>query len=81
MIRNCESFRGKHFHFHATIEGDFPEYAYPTDFKLILKEGAQVMFIKNDPSPEKRYFNGKIGVIISIDEDAIIVKSKDDSEK
>jgi len=72
---------GNIFTYHATIEGDFPEYAYPTDFKLTLKEGAQVMFIKNDPSPEKRYFNGKIGVIVSIDEDAIIVESKDDIEK
>ena len=58
------------------LKENFPEYAYPTDFKLTLKEGAQVMFIKNDPSPEKRYFNGKIGVIISIDEEDIIVKSR-----
>lgn len=71
---------GKAFTFTATVKDDFPEYAYPTDFKLVLKEGSQVMFIKNDPSPEKRYFNGKIGTIISIDEDDIVVKCKDDGD-
>jgi nucleoside-triphosphatase THEP1 len=69
---------GKAHVFKASVEGDFPEYAYPTDFNLTVKEGAQVMFIKNDPSPEKRYFNGKIGTIISIDEDNIVVKSQGD---
>jgi ATP-dependent exoDNAse (exonuclease V) alpha subunit len=49
--------------FQAEIEGDFPEYAYPTAASLDLKTGAQVMFVRNDASPEKRYFNGKIGTI------------------
>ena len=47
--------------FHAEISGTFPEYSYPTELRLDLKEGAQVMFVKNDPSSEKRYYNGKIG--------------------
>ena len=63
------------FHtFRARIEGEFPEYSYPTDAVLELKRGAQVMFVKNDSSPEKRYFNGKIGKITSIDGDVIYVK-------
>ncbi|HLV32160.1 MAG TPA: helix-turn-helix domain-containing protein [Chitinispirillaceae bacterium] len=69
---------GKFFTFSATIEKDFPEYYYPTDVRLKLKTGAQVMFVKNDSSPEKRYFNGKIGVIESIEDDIIIVKCPDD---
>ena len=36
--------------------------------------GAQVMFVKNDASPEKRYFNGKIGRITGIFSDAIRVR-------
>lgn len=64
--------------FTAKVEGEFPEYAYPADFELTLKVGAQVMFIKNDISFEKRYFNGKIGVIISIDEDIIEVQCPND---
>lgn len=66
------------FTFEAEIWGQFPDYAYPTDHFLKLKKGAQVMFIKNDSSPEKRYYNGKIGTIVEIDKDIIYVKSKDD---
>jgi GTPase SAR1 family protein len=72
---------GRAYTFTATVQNEFPEYAYPTDFNLVLKEGSQVMFIKNDPSPEKRYFNGKIGTIISIDDEDIVVKSKDDGNE
>ena len=66
--------------FYAEIKGDFPEYSYPTDEELTLKVGAQVMFVKNDPSPEKRYFNGKIGVIEDIYENKIYIRCKDDDE-
>ena len=62
----------------ATIEGDFPEYAYPTEPDLTLKTGAQVMFVKNDLSREKRYFNGKIGRITGFDEEIINVKCPGD---
>ncbi len=65
--------------FIARIEGDFPENSYPTEHELHLKEGAQVMFIKNDTSPEKLFYNGKIGYIEHIDKDIIYVKCKDDN--
>ena len=64
--------------FTASVEGEFPEYSYPTDFKLVLKEGAQVMFVKNDVSKEKLFYNGKIGKIISIEDDIIHVKCEND---
>lgn len=60
--------------FQARIEGDFPEYSYPTSSSLTLKKGAQVMFVKNDPSAEKLYFNGKIGTITRIGESSVSVK-------
>ncbi|MGD9931304.1 MAG: helix-turn-helix domain-containing protein [Mangrovibacterium sp.] len=69
----------EHF-FEANVHLDFPEYLYPTDFELVLKTGAQVMFVKNDSSPEKRYFNGKIGKITHIFEDTIEVSCKGDFE-
>lgn len=69
---------GKPFKYKAEVEGDFPEFTFPTEFHLTLKKGAQVMFIKNDPAPEKRFFNGKIGAIIDIDEEEIVVKCKED---
>ena len=54
-------------HFYkADVVGDFPEKIYPIDANLELKIGAQVMFIKNDPSFDKNYFNGKMGIIKSL---------------
>ncbi len=64
----------------AEVTGEFPEYSYPTDFELILKKDAQVMFVKNDLSRDKLYYNGKIGKIVKIDEDVIWVKCAGDSE-
>ncbi len=64
--------------FKADVFGVFPEYSYPTFENLELKKGAQVMFIKNDSSQEKRYFNGKIGKIIGLSDDEIVVRCKDD---
>jgi len=65
----------------AEIDGKFNEYAYPTSEKLELKVGAQVMFIKNDSNLEKRYFNGKIGTITSLDNDLVTVKCPDDENE
>jgi hypothetical protein len=59
--------------FRAEVEGDFPESLYPVEEDLRLKEGAQVMFTKNDPQPEKRFVNGTIGRITTLDDDMIVV--------
>ena len=59
--------------FRAKIKDTFPQSMYPMDEVLVLKEGARVMFIKNDSSPEKRYYNGKIGVVSSLSDDEITV--------
>mmetsp|Transcript_32957 Transcript_32957/g.47729 ORF Transcript_32957/g.47729 Transcript_32957/m.47729 type:complete len:801 (-) Transcript_32957:191-2593(-) len=68
-----------HF-FKAEIEGNFSETAFPNSEVVELKVGAQVMFIKNDSSPEKRYFNGKIGVIVHIDEDTVTVQCPNEDD-
>ncbi len=65
----------------AIIQGEFKENTYPTHEKLELKVGAQVMFIKNDSNPEKRYFNGKIGKIISLSKTEIQVQCPKDDEE
>ncbi|MDP2890901.1 MAG: helix-turn-helix domain-containing protein, partial [Bacteroidota bacterium] len=70
----------KSYKFTAEVEGEFPEYSYPTDPELELKVGAQVMFVKNDLSPEKRFYNGKIGKIINIVDGEIEVSCPDDQE-
>ena len=60
--------------FQAEVSGKFNENAFPNSEKLALKIGAQVMFIKNDSSPEKRYFNGKIGIITDISRESVTVQ-------
>jgi hypothetical protein len=66
--------------FKASIEKDFSDKAYPAEENLQLKIGAQVMFIKNDKEKVRRFFNGKIGVIDKIDDEAIYVQCKDEIE-
>lgn len=71
----------KSYNFKAEITGNFSEYNYPTDENLTLKLGSQVMFIKNDPEPDKKFFNGKIGVITNISKDEIVVKCPEDEDE
>jgi hypothetical protein len=71
--------KSKSFTYKAKITGTFPDYSFPTDELLELKKGAQVMFVKNDLSPEKRYHNGKIARITRIDDDCIEAQGKDDA--
>ena len=66
--------------FSAKVEGEFPEYSYPTEYDLFLKVGAQVMFVKNDISRDKLFYNGKIGTVVDIDEDLIRVNCPGDSD-
>lgn len=69
----------KLFSYTAKVEGDFPEYQFPTDAELKLKEGAQVMFVKNDSSGDKRYYNGKIGTITAINDRMVEVTCPGDT--
>ncbi len=64
------------FMYKASVEGEFPENMYPVEFELSLREGAQVMFLKNDLI-QKRYYNGKIGVIKTLTKEKIIVDCDD----
>ncbi|MBS7255228.1 helix-turn-helix domain-containing protein [Flavobacterium branchiicola] len=64
---------GNEYAFQPFVVGDFPEKIFPVEENLKLKVGAQVMFVKNDLSFEKRYFNGKMGVIKSLSPEEIFV--------
>lgn len=57
---------GEEVVFDAKVEGEFSDNMYPTENLLRLKKGAQVMFVKNDTSGSRRYFNGKIGIVEKI---------------
>lgn len=65
--------------FTAEADGNFPEYNYPADFKLTLKRGAQVMFIRNDNNG--RYYNGRIGHVTHIDNEKILVLCPGDDKE
>ncbi len=58
--------------FEAQVEGIFPENAYPAETRLRLKEGAQVMFVRNDTSGEARYYNGKIATVEKVKPQLIV---------
>jgi hypothetical protein len=72
-----EKLAGKTYSYKAEVEGEFSEHSFPVDERLELKEGAQVMFIKNDYSGNQAYFNGKIGKIDSVSEYNIEVSFSD----
>ena len=73
--RELEALAAKEHYFEAKIEGEFPEMSFPTDKVLVLKQGAQVMFVKNDR--EKRFYNGMIGTITGIDDGGITIVPTD----
>jgi hypothetical protein len=64
---------GKEWVYQPAIVADFPDKIFPVDAQLKLKIGAQIMFVKNDLSFEKKYFNGKMGIIKSLSEEEILV--------
>lgn len=71
---------GERYVYQAEIKGKFPEYSYPADVALELKQGAQVMFIKNDASGAHRYYNGRIGRVVNIGKDTVEVLCAGDRE-
>ena len=72
--------KGKVYSFEAEIHGEYPDKSYPTEKTLEIKIGAKVMFLKNDTETPRRFFNGKIGVVKSVEEDSITIKCPDDHE-
>ena len=68
----------KSYFFDAKVSGEFNEHAYPNDKSLELKVGAQIMFIKNDMTAEKRYYNGKIGVVHHIEKGVVEIELPED---
>lgn len=78
--KSLEDLTGKTLRYKAEITGDFPDKIYPIEENLELKIGAQVMFIKNDLSYEKKFFNGKMGIVESISEREIWVHFPDENK-
>lgn len=73
--------QGEESIYEAKTEGIFPETSFPNLERLHLKVGAQVMFLVNDHDFQKRYYNGKIGVVTSLEYDGVKVKCPEDEEE
>lgn len=78
---SVEALKAESWLYKSEVEDEFSESSYPAEHVLELKVGAQVMFIKNDPTPEKRYFNGKIATVTDLKKDTIEVQTEGVNEK
>jgi hypothetical protein len=78
--RELAKLPGKTLLFSGAINGDFSEKALPTEMDLQLKPGAQIMFIKNDSSLDKRYYNGKLATVKYVSKETIRVEFNDTQE-
>jgi len=76
-----EQLPGKEMVYSGVLKGDFNERNLPAESELILKEKAQVMFVKNDSSGEKKYYNGKMATVSAIKENSIEVITNEEGEK
>jgi len=76
-----EALDEKKFFYKAEINKEFPEHIFPIDEELQLKVGAQIMFIKNDLSFDKNYYNGKMGIVASLGAEEIIVEFPEERKK
>ncbi len=76
--RSLQNIGDDSFTYSAKLWGEFNENNYPVEEELALKQGAQVMFIKNDPTGAGQYFNGKIGRIETLREEEIVVYFEDE---
>ncbi len=75
-----EDLEGKLVTYKPEIVDDFPDKIYPVEENLKLKVGAQIMFVKNDLSFDKKYFNGKMGFIKSLSSQEILVHFPDENK-
>jgi hypothetical protein len=66
--------------FEGLTKGDFGDKLVPVEKHLLLKEGAQIMFVKNDKGESRRYYNGKIGTVARIEGDKIFIRFEQEPE-
>jgi len=58
--------------FEAGITGEFSQTAHPTDTRLVLKPGAKVILLRNDP--ERRWVNGTIARISRLEPNRVWIE-------
>lgn len=78
--RELQKLGGKAYSYNAEIKGEFYDRSFPADEILHLKQGAQIMFIKNDKGEIRRFYNGKIGVVKNILGDKIYISFPNETD-
>ncbi|MFA5900179.1 MAG: AAA family ATPase [Hyphomicrobium sp.] len=58
--------------YEAGITGEYSNAAHPTDASLLLKEGAKVILLRNDP--DRRWVNGTIARVSRLDEKRVWIE-------
>ena len=71
--RKMAELPGEPMVYEAKVSGDFPESNFPAERHLTLKNGARVMFVKNDTGSFRRYYNGLLGTVTALTEDYVTV--------
>ncbi|MGI8633811.1 MAG: ATP-dependent DNA helicase, partial [Segetibacter sp.] len=79
--RELNKLPGKLYTYDAKITGEFYERSYPAEKQLQLKQGAQIMFIKNDKGEVRKFYNGKIGTVTRIEREKIAVTFPNEKEE
>lgn len=73
-----EQLEGKAHVYAAEVDGNFKQKNAPVEEKLTLKEGAQIMFTRNDP--DHRWVNGTLAKVVSLGANKILVRLEDGAE-
>lgn len=74
-FRELQKLPGRSYSFTGDVKGEFSEKSFPADMTIELKVGAQVMFIRNDKGEDRRFYNGKLGIVSKLLPDKIFVKT------
>ncbi|RZK80143.1 MAG: helicase [Pedobacter sp.] len=64
---------GEEHTFEGEVSGEFRDLNLQAEQSLKLKQGAQIMFIKNDTGDDRKFYNGKIGTVKSISNGTIYI--------
>lgn len=73
---NLERLKGEATSYSCKVTDEFPEKSYPTVTQLTLKEGAQVMFIRNGNADGKTYYNGMIVTVAELRNNEVVVQDE-----
>ncbi len=71
-IAYLEALPGRARAYEAGITGDFSDGAQPTDSTLLLKPGAKVILLRNDP--DRRWVNGSIARVSRLEETQVWIE-------